>query len=267
MSGDDLAAGDDHDVVDEALDRDDAEGERSRDAVPVAEGHGLVLVDARGGLDHAGVEPIPGQGRCRGEVGVESVLDGERAGERLDDPVAFSQAPVPQPLVQLVESGDARHGGGESPLDGLDGALGVGLLVAPGRHAELGLEEVVAGQGGIAGMDLALPALEDQGGDGLEVVPPDLPGHAAEELEGTDHAFEERLDPLERQGQGEGGVRVGPGGDQDRDGPAAVGEVDVDLTEVGLDAASGQVAHGDEGLSGAATVLEDVALDLGVAAR
>ena len=80
-------------------------------------------------------------------------------------------------------------------------------------------------------------------------------GHAAEELEGGDHAFEDGLGALERQGQDEGGVGVGPGGDEERDGPAAVGEVDVDVAEVGLEASAREVPQGDEGLAMSAPVL------------
>ena len=258
---------DDRDAVDEALDRHQPEGEGPGDAVAIAvEGHGLVLVHRDGGMDHAGLEPIPRQGRRRGEVLGEPVLDRERAGERPHDPVAFGLAPAAERGVQLVEVVDAGHGRGEPLLDGLDGALGVGLLVAAGRHAELRLEDVMAGQGRVSRVDLAFAALEDQRGDGPGVIPPDLLGHAAEELEGGDHPFEDGLGPLERQGQDERGVGVGPGGDQERDGPAAVGEVDVDVAEVGLDASSRQVAQGDEGLAMSPPVLEHVALDLGIAA-
>ena len=124
----------------------------------------------------------------------------------------------------------------------------------------------MAGQRGVARVELAFAALEDQRGDGPGVVPPDLLGHGAEELEGRDHAFEDGLGALEGQGQDEGGVGVGPGGDQERDEPAAVGEVDVDVAEVGLEALAREMAQGDEGLLMPASVLAQVALDLGVAA-
>ena len=67
-----------------------------------------------------------------------------------------------------------------------------------------GIEDVVAGQRRVAGMDLAFASQEDQRGDGLGVVPPNFLGHAAEELEGPDHAFEDRLGALEGQSQDEG---------------------------------------------------------------
>ena len=150
--------------------------------------------------------------------------------------------------VQFVEIGDAGHRGGEPALHGLDGPLGVGLLVAAGRHAEQGLEDVVTGQRGVPRMELAFAPLKDQRGDGPGIIPPDLLGHGAEELEGGDHAFEDGLGALEGQGEDEGGVGVGPGGDEEGDEPAAVGEVDVDVAEVGLEALAGEMAEGDEGL-------------------
>ena len=78
--------------------------------------------------------------------------------------------------------------------------------------------------------------------------------------------FEDRLGALERQGQDEGGVGVGPGGDQERDEPAAVGEVDVDVAEVGFEASAREMAQRDEGLLVPRPVLAHVALDLGIAA-
>ena len=80
-------------------------------------------------------------------------------------------------------------------------------------------------------------------------------GTRAEELEGGDHAFEDRLGALEGQGQDEGGVGVGPGGDEERDEPAAVGEVDVDVAEVGFEASAREVAQRDEGFLMPASVL------------
>src|SRR5689334_2407723 len=115
-------------------------------------------------------------------------------------------------------------------------------------------------------MELALPPLQDGGGDGLGVVPPDLLGDATEELEGGDHAGEDRLGALERQRQDERRVGVGPGGDQERDGPAAVGEVDVDVTEVGLEPPAREMGQRDEGLLMSSFMLEYIALDLTVAA-
>jgi hypothetical protein len=87
------------------------------------------------------------------------------------------------------------------------------------------------------------------------------------ELEGRDHAFEDRLGALERECDHEGGVGVGPGGDEERDEPAAVGEVDVNVAEIGLEALAWQMAQGDERFFPPPSVLEHVALHLGVLTR
>ena len=168
--------------------------------------------------------------------------------------------------VQLIEIGHARHRRGESALHGLDGPLGVGLLVAASRHAEERLEDVVAGQRRVSRMKLAFASQEDQRGDGLGVVPPDLLGDAAEELEGRDHAFEDRLGALEGQRQHEGSVGVGPGRDQERHEPAAVGEVDVDVSEIGFEALAREMSQRDERFLMPTSVLAQIALHLGIAA-
>ena len=70
----------------EPFDRHQPKREGSGDAVAIAvEGHGLVLVHRDGGMDRAGLEPIPRQGQRRGRVLGRSILDRERAGERPHD--------------------------------------------------------------------------------------------------------------------------------------------------------------------------------------
>ena len=73
-------------------------------------------------------------------------------------------------------------------------------------------------------------------------------GTRLEELEGRDHALEDRLGALEGQCQDEGGVGVGPGGDEEGDQASAVGEVDVDVTEIGFEPLAGEMPQRDEGL-------------------
>ncbi len=157
-----------------------------------------------------------------------------------------------------------RHGCGEPLLHRLDRALGVGFLVTPGRHAELRLEDVMAGQRGVLGMEPTFATLKDQGRDGFWVVPPNFSGHAPEELERRDHPFEHRLGSLKRQRQHEWGVGIGPGRDQKRHEPAAFGEVDVDVTEIRFEAFAGQMSQRDERLALTPTMGTDVTLDLGV---
>jgi hypothetical protein len=98
-------------------------------------------------------------------------------------------------------------------------------------------------------------------GNGRGVVPPELPGHAAEEVEGRDEAVEDGLGPLGGEGEGERGVGVAPGDDEDGHESPAVGEVDVDVAEVGLGAMTGGVVERDEGLAGGVASVLEVALD------
>src|SRR5271166_2803565 len=101
-------------------------------------------------------------------------------------------------------------------------------------------------------------------GNGPGVIPPDLLGDAAEELEGPDHAFEDRLGALEGESQNEGSVRVGPSRDQERNLPPAIGEIDVDVAKIGLEALAWQVPLRDERLAMATSVLVHIALHLAV---
>ena len=126
-----------------------------------------------------------------------------------------------------------------------------------------GIEGVVTGQRRVAGMKLTLASQQDQGGDGLGIVPPDFLGNAAEELEGGDHAGQDRLGALEGKRQNEGCVGVGPGGDQERDEPPSVGEVDMDVAEIGLETVAWEMPQGDEGLSMAASVFAQMSVGPG----
>ena len=114
-------------------------------------------------------------------------------------------------------------------------------------------------------MDLTLTPLQDQGGDCLGIVPPDFLWNGSEELESLDHPFEDCLRALERQRQNERTIRVGPGGDEERDKPSAVGKIDMDMPEIRFEALSWKMAQRDEGLPLRSSVLEDITLHLGIA--
>ena len=136
--------GHDRDVVDIALDRNHLERELTGHAIAVAvEGNGLILVNRNGRLDHARVEPMLGQWRCRSKVFGEVILDREGPEERLHHALAFRLAASAKEHVQLIEIGDARHRRREPLLHCLDGPFGVGLLVAPRRHTEPRLKDVM----------------------------------------------------------------------------------------------------------------------------
>jgi len=264
---DDLAPRDDDNTVDIGFDRHRLKGVEPGHALTVAvEGHGLVFVDHDRRLFDARVEPGVQEPSGRGLFLGEPVADDERSGQRLNRPGLFGQAVTLELSVQLVAIGDTRDRGGESTLHGLDGALGIGLLVAVRRQAKPGIEGVMTGERGVAGMEFTLPSPQDRGGDGPGIIPPDFTRHAAEELEGRNHAREDRLGAFGGQSDDEGAVRVGPGGDEERDWGSSLGEVDVDVTEVGFEASAGRMSQGDEGFATPSSVLEQVALDLGVTA-
>ena len=82
----------------------------------------------------------------------------------------------------------------------------------------------------------------------------------------VDHAFEDRLGALKRQGQNEGVIRVGPGGDEEGDLPPALGEIDVDVTEISLEPLAGKMPQRDERFALSTAMLEHITLHLGVAA-
>jgi hypothetical protein len=257
----DLATRHDHDAIDIALDCHRLEGVGPRDAVPIAvEGDGLILVHPHGGPRDAG-----SKGRL-GSCPAAAPSSAKRAAIRNGPDSDWTVRPCSarqscrKLCVQGVEVSDPRHGGGEATLDGLDGPLGVGLLIAVRRPTEERVEGEVAGQRGRAGMELTLAALEDPGGDHPGVVPPDLAGRTAEEIEGGDQSRQDGLGAFGGQGQDEGIIGVGPDGDQDGGRASPVGEIDVEVAEVGLEAVARGMGQRDEGLAVSPPVLEQVAL-------
>ena len=69
---------------------------------------------------------------------------------------------------------------------------------------------------------------------------------------------------LEGEGQNERSVRVGPSRDQEGNLPPAIGEIDVDVAKIGLEALAWQVPQRDERLAMATPVLVHIALHLAV---
>jgi hypothetical protein len=82
--------------------------------------------------------------------------------------------------------------------------------------------------------------------------------HTSKEGKGFDQPVQNGLGALGWQGQGEGAVGVGPGNEQDRDELAALGEIDVDVAEVGFEALAGIVVQRDEGLGRARLLAADI---------
>ena len=186
--------------------------------------------------------------------------------QRPHDAIALGLAAIAKERVQFIVVRGEGHGRGEPLLNPFDGGLGVGLLIAACRRAEPGIEGVVTGQRRVSRIELAFPPLENQRGDGLGIVPPDFFGHGPKELEGRDHAFENRLGALEGQRQNERRVRVSPGRDQERYEPATIGEIDVDVTEVGFESFTGKMPQRDERFLMPWAVRSHIALHLGVPA-
>jgi hypothetical protein len=158
----------------------------------------------------------------------------------------------------------AGEGGGKSLLNGLDGAFGVRFLVTAGRQAEERREDVVAGQRRVSRLESAFSPEEDQRGDSPRVVPPNFLGHRPEKLEGRDHPFENRLGAFKGESQDERSVGVRPGRDQKRHEPAALGEIDVDVPEIGFETLPRWMGQRDERFLMPTSVLPQIALDLRV---
>jgi hypothetical protein len=164
-------------------------------------------------------------------------------------PLPFAQAAVMQVSVELGQVLDGRHRRAPFLLQELHTPLDAWLLLGPPHHAEQGLEVVMTGQGLVASADLPLPAHEDIWHQRGGIIPPDLVRHAAEELECLDQTVQDRLGPLGGQGDGEGAIRVGPGHEQDRHLPAAVGKIDVHMTKIRFESLARIVIQRNERLA------------------
>ena len=117
-----------------------------------------------------------------------------------------------------------------------------------------------------ASLHRPLPALEDVDRHRLRVVPPQFDRHGSEERERFDHAVQDRLGPFRGQGDGQRCVRVTPGDDQDRNLPPTIGEVDVDVPEVGLGTRPRPMLQRNERFAAVESLLLKVAADLVVLA-
>ena len=128
-------------------------------------------------------------------------------------------------------------------------ALDVALLLRPTHQAEQRREGIVTDQDLVTLVQPSFATDEQLRRHRLGIVPPQLMRHAAEKGEGFDQTVQDGLGLLAGQGQGEGAVGVGPGRQEDRDETPALGEIDVDVTEVALQPLTGIVVQRDEGLA------------------
>jgi hypothetical protein len=190
------------------LDRHCLEGPTTRNTVAVGvEPHGLVLVH----LGRLGDKRIEGPWR-QGQGGLLVLL--EQLPNRLGPPghhmAPLGQSTRPQVRVQRGQILHPGHRSGPVPLQVVHAVLHIGLLVAPRRHAEPRIETVIAGQGGVALLELALAALQDRRGHRRRVIPPDLPGHTTEEGQALDHPRQNGLCLFARQRHRKAKARVTP---------------------------------------------------------
>jgi len=160
--------------------------------------------------------------------------------------------------IQLRQVAHLRHRCGPVALQVPHPPLHVWLLLWLTHPAEKRLERVVAGQRLVTLVQLPLATDEHVRHHRLGIVPPHFPRHAAKEGETLNHAVQDRLGTLGRQGDGKRTVRVSPGEQQDWNLAAAVRELDVDMPEVSLQALAWVVVQRDESLALAALLAGDV---------
>jgi hypothetical protein len=184
------------------------------------------------------------------------------------DALAVAQAAGPQVGIELGQVAHLRHRRGPVALQVADAALDVRLLLRLANHAEARLESVVTDQGLIAVVELPLPTDEQVRHDRLGIVPPQLARHAIEERERLDQTMQDGLGAFGRQRDSEGAVGIGPGREQHGHQLAAVGKIDVDVTEVGFEPLARIVVERNErralGPSLAQQVLPDALVAAGV---
>jgi hypothetical protein len=232
MTSDDSRTGDHLDPIGVRLDRHRLEGPAAGNTVAIRiESHRLVLVHL-GALGNKGIEGPRRQGQSRLSILLEQLPDRLRLTRHRMVPLG--QGTRPQVHIQLGQVLHPGNRGRPVPLQIVHAVFHVGLLVASRRHTEAGIETVMARQRGVPRLHLALPALQDRRGYGRRIVPPDLPGHAAEELQPLDHPRQNRLGLLARQHHGEATARVTPRQQQHRDLLPSLREVHIDMPEVRL---------------------------------
>ena len=206
MPGNHLAGDDDLDVFDVRFHRGRLKGMALGHAVThLVKAGRLVLVDL-GLLVDASIEA---HGRHRqGPLPIAFETLANRLGALTGSACPILGAALAQIDIEFGQVLGVRHRRGPASLQCLDAILHVRLFVAVSRHAKEWFEDVVAGQGLIARMQLPLPAAEDRRRHGPGVVPPHFARHTIEELETLHHAFQNGFGAFGWQGHGERIVRV-----------------------------------------------------------
>jgi hypothetical protein len=264
MRGHHHALGNDFDPMDIRLDRDllksPAPGHRI--AVGVVANR-LILIDAGLGGD-TGIESPLRQAQGRRLLAGETLPHGLRL-PRLDL-IELTETALTQISIQFVQVPYPRHRRGPVALQIIDAVFHVWFFLAAGRQTKQRIKPVMTGQGRIPRLDLTLTTLEKGLGDGPGIVPPYLPGHTPEKIEGLHHPRQNGFDPLRRQGLGIATSRIAPGGHQHRYLSSAVRKIHVDMPKVGFQTSTGRMIQWDERLPGLPAVLPDVAAHLIVTA-
>jgi hypothetical protein len=256
---------DDFDAIDVRFYRDGGEGVPPRHTVTVLlPGDRLILVDLAD-LAYSGFECSLGQRQCAGPLCREAYAD--RFALACDRPQQVAPATLEQigiQLSQIIDPGDGRR---PLTLQQLHSVLDMRLFITASWQAEQRLEVVMTGQRLPTLVQLSLSATEDRGRNRLRIVPPQFSGHATEKLKRRHRAVQDRLGLLARQRNREGGVRVRPRHEEDRNRAATFREVDPDLAEVALGPLAWLVRQREERFSLAAPLRGHVPPHLVIAAN
>jgi hypothetical protein len=246
MPRDDLAAGHYTDVIHVALDGHRLESEGARHAVAIAvETYRLIFVYLAG-LLAARIKGLLGQSQGLLVVAAEALAD-RLLPARLG-PFAIAQTTVAQVGIKLSQVLHLRYRCRPVPLQELHPAFDTRLLLRLTHHAEQRLEAIVAGQGRVTLVEHTLSALEQNRRHRFGIVPPHLTRHTTKKSECFDQTVQNGLGSLRWQGDGERTIGVRPGHQQNRNLLATLGEINVDMPEVGLDALARIVVERDERL-------------------
>ena len=255
MGGHDLIVMHDVNAIDVVFDRHGLESGRSWDAVAdVVEPGELVLIDFRG-LPDAGIEAMLRQRRRVLPVVLQPLTNRAIRIACWTRPIV--PATLPQVRVEFVEILHAGNRRSPASLQRLDAILDDRLFVAAGGHTKQRLKDVVACQGRVPPIQLAIAAAQQLDRHGLRIVPPDFSRNTTEELEGLYHPFQNRFGSFRWQSDRKRRVRVRPHQDQHRNLSPSVGKIDVNLAEVGFQPLPGTVIQWDERLALIASMLLD----------
>ncbi len=247
MDGDDGFVQHNLDAIHIAFDRHRLKRGVARHAVVhVVEPRELILVDLRR-LPDAGIKPRPRK-RSGSLFFLRKALP-NRLRLAAAAAIVFLQTALAKISIELFHILHPRHGRGPFPLQRLHAVFHHRLFIAPRRHAEQRIENIVTGERLITWVDLPRPPRQQRLGHRLRIVPPDFFRHTPEKIKRLRHALQDRFGSLRRQRHRERKVGVRPDQDQHVDLPATVGEVHRNLAKVGFDSLAGPMIQRDERLS------------------